>query len=378
MKKRKILYISGSRADYGLMEATLLQLKNNPRLQIEIVATGMHLMSEFGKTINEIKNKGFKITAIRAGYQKDDKQSMAIFLGSFLKLLTQAIKKINPEIILLLGDRAEMLAGAITGAYLSIPVAHIHGGDISSTVDNSVRNAITKLAHIHFPATQRSAKKIVEMGEETWRVRVTGAPGLSDILNTKLQSLVILQKKYNLDTTKPLLLVIQHPVSVEEEDATYQMKETMEAIREINLPTIVVYPNADAGARKMIEVIEQYRNCPLIKIYKNIGREDFINLIRIARVLVGNSSSGIIETPLLHLPVVNIGSRQNGREKAKNVIDVGYNRNEIKKAIAKAMDNKKFIANVKKCHNPYGNGQAGKIISKILCEMQIDKKLLQK
>ncbi len=162
MKKRKVLYISGARADYGLMKETLLQLKNNPGLRLEIIATGMHLMPEFGNTIKEIEKDGFKITVVKAIYKGDNKQSMALFLGRFLELLVKTIGKIKPEIILLLGDRAEMLAGAIVGAYLSIPVAHIHGGDVSSTIDDSVRNAITKLAHIHFPTTGKSARELLK------------------------------------------------------------------------------------------------------------------------------------------------------------------------------------------------------------------------
>jgi len=378
MKKRKILYISGARADYGPMRETLFKIKDHPKLNLEIVATGVHLMPEFGETIREIKKDGFKIHKINAVYEEDNKESMVRFIGKFLQLLIKKIKRIKPDIILLLGDRAEILAGAIVGAYLDIPVAHVHGGEVTSTIDEFNRHAITKLSHIHFPATRNSAKRLIKMGEESWRVFVVGAPGLDTILNKRLFLKKKIAEKYNLDLKRPILLVIQHPVSEEVDKAGFQMKETMEAIKELGYQTVVIYPNADAGGRRMIKVIEKYRKYPFIKIYKSIPRQDYLSLMRCASVMVGNSSSGIIEAPSFHLPVVNIGKRQEGRERAGNVIDVDYKKNEIKKAIKKAIFDKKFRERVKKCKNPYGDGKAGIRIVNILSKIKIDKKLLQK
>mgnify|MGYP001049651759 CR=1 FL=1 len=375
---RKILYISGSRADYGLMRETLFKIKKHPNLDLEIVATGMHLMPEFGKTINEIKKDGFKIHKINAVYEEDNKESMAKFLGKFITLLVQKIKKINPNIILLLGDRAEMLGGAIVGAYLTIPTFHIHGGEVTSTVDEPVRHAITKLSHVHLVATKNSAKRIIKMGEEPWRVFVVGAPGLDSILNKKLVSPKEIAKKYKLNLSKPILLVIQHPVTTEVENAGWQMKETMEAIKELAYQAIIIYPNADAGGRKMIRVIKKYEKYPFIKSFKSIPHQEYLSLMKIASVMVGNSSSGIIEAPSFHLPAVNIGKREEGRERAENVIDVDYNKEEIKRAIKKAIYDKKFKERVKKCKNPYGDGKAGIRIVKILNKIKLDKKLLQK
>lgn len=227
---RKILYISGTRADYGLMRETLFSIKTNPSLKIEIAVTGMHLMSEFGRTIDEIKKDGFKIHKIEAIYKKDDKESMAIFIGEMIQLLAKAIKKIKPDMILLLGDRGEMLAGAIVGAYLTVPVVHIHGGDKTGTVDDVVRNAITKLSNIHFPATKKSAERIKKIGEDSKRIFLTGAPGIDGILNKRLFSKRDMIKKYNLDLSSPVLLIIQHPATMEIENAEKQIKETMEEI----------------------------------------------------------------------------------------------------------------------------------------------------
>lgn len=378
LKKRKILYISGTRADYGLMKQTLIRIKNHPNLNLEIVATGMHLMPEFGLTVNEIKKDGFKIHRVNATYEEDNKESMSGFIGQFIQLLTRKMKEIKPDIILVLGDRGEMLAGAIVGAYLTIPVVHIAGGDVTSTIDGITRHAITKLSNVHFPATKNSAERIKKMGEESWRIFTVGAPGLDSILGEKLFSKKDIAKKYNLDISQPILLVIQHPVTTEIENVARQIKETMEAIKEFNYQTIVTYPNADAGGRKMIKVIEKHRKYPFIKIYKNITHKDYLSLMRVASVIIGNSSGGLTEAPSFKLPAVNIGTRQQGREQAGNVINVNYDKNEIKKAVQKALYDERFKERVKKCKNPYGQGKANERIVRILSSIKIDKKLLQK
>ena len=375
---KKVLYISGGRQDYGPMRKALLLIKRDPNFRIEILATGMHFMPEFGKTITEIKKDNFKIHEIKTIYREDNKESMASFIGEFIVKATKEIKKIKPDFILICGDRPEILAGAIVGVYLTIPVVHVHGGDISSTVDELARHAITKLSHIHLAATKKSAERIKKMGEDFWRVFVVGAPGLDSILNKKLFSKKEIAKKCKLNLREPILLVLQHPVSIEIEDAAWQMKQTMEAIKELRYQSIIIYPNADAGGREMIKVIEQYRKYPFIKIYKNISHQDYLSLMKAANVMIGNSSSGIIEAPSFCLPVVNIGTRQKGRERAESVIDVDYNKEQIKRAIKKAICDKKFREKVKKCKNPYGDGMAGIRIANILTKIKINKKLLQK
>ena len=376
--KRKILYITGTRADYGLMKSVLKEIKKHPELELEIVATGMHLMEEFGMTINEIKKDGFKIHEIDATYENDNKESMTNFIGKFIQLLTKKVKEINPDIILLLGDRGEMLAGAIVGAYLTILVAHLHGGEITSTVDEFSRHAITKLAHIHFSATEKSTERIIKMGEDPSKVFVVGAPGLDSILNENLVEPTELSEKYNLDLSKPILLVVQHPVTMVVNDAPDQIRETLEAILELKHQTVLIYPNADAGGRRMIEVIKEYEKYPFIKAFKSITHKEYLSLMRIASVMVGNSSSGIIEAPSFGLPVVNSGSRQEGRQRAENVIDIDYDKEQIKAAIKKALYDEDFKEKVKNCKNPYGDGKAGVRIADILSTIKIDKKLLQK
>lgn len=376
--KRKILYITGTRADYGLMQSVLREIEERSKLELELIVTGMHTMPEFGMTINEIKKDGFKIHEIDATYKKDNKESMANFVGEFIQLLTKKANEIKPNLILVLGDRGEMLAGAIVGAYLTIPVAHLHGGEITSTVDEFSRHAITKLAHIHLPATEKSAERIIKMGEDPLNVFIVGAPGLDSILNENLIEPVELSKKYNLDLSKPIFLVVQHPVTTEVRDAREHIRETLEAIVGLRHQTILIYPNADAGGRAMVEVIKEYEKYPFIKTFKSIPHKEYLSLMKRATVMVGNSSSGIIEAPSFGLPVINIGSRQEGRERAENMIDVDYDKEQIKTAIKKALDDENFKEKVKNCKSPYGDGKAGVRIADILSEIKIDKKILQK
>ena len=375
---RKILYITGTRADYGLMRSVLREIESHPRLELEIAATGMHLMEEFGRTIEEVKKDGFKIHEIDATYEKDDKESMLNFIGKFIQLLTKKIEEINPDIILLLGDRGEMLAGAIVGAYLTIPTAHLHGGEVTSTVDELARHAITKLAHIHLPPTEKSAERIIKMGEDPLNVFIVGSPGIDSILNENLIEPAELSKKYDLELSKPILLLLQHPVTTDAEDAPEHIRETLEAIVELRHQTIAIYPNADAGGREIIEVIKEYEKYPFIKMFKSIPHKEYLSLMKIASVMVGNSSSGIIEAPSFGLPAINIGSRQNGREKAENLIDVDYDKEQIKESIKKVIYNIDFKEKANNYKSPYGDGKAGVRIADILSKVKIDKKLLQK
>jgi GDP/UDP-N,N'-diacetylbacillosamine 2-epimerase (hydrolysing) len=372
---KKILYISGTRADYGLMLSTLKMIDRHPELELEIAATGMHLMPEFGHTLKDMRRDGFKIHELSAIYKKDDKESMATFIGDFIHVLAKKVSEINPDIILVLGDRGEMLAGAIVGAYLAIPVAHIDGGDVTSTVDEFTRHAITKLACIHFPTTELNKRRLIKMGEERWRIHVVGAPGIDSILNEKPLTKKEICRKLGLDAKKPIFLVIQHPVTLEVEEARRQMQETMQAVVDAEQQTVVLYPNADVGGRGMIQVIEQYRKYPFIRIHKSLPHEEYISLMRYSEVMIGNSSSGIVESPSLGLPAINVGGRQGKRQRAKNIMDVGYSRAEIKRAIKKAVllkgENRKY-------KNPYGDGKTGKRIVNILAKIRIDKRLLDK
>ncbi len=368
----KVLYITGTRADYGLMHNALELLNNDDDIQLEVAVTGMHLMEEFGYSVNEIKKDNFNLHIINQTFLKDNKQSMSEFIGRLIVDLTQLMVKIKPDIVLLLGDRGEMLAGAIAASYLQIPVAHIHGGDVSSTVDDSARHAITKLSNIHFAATRKSALRIKQMGENPENIFVVGAPGLDSIIKVKDNiDEKYLKEKYNI--VKDFVLVLQHPVSLEVESSSNQIKQTLDAVTLTDYQILLIYPNADAGGRAMIEKIKEYD----VDAYKNIPHDDFIGLLGLASALIGNSSSGIIESSSFKLPVINIGTRQAGREKAENVVDVGYDSNEILNALNYIKSND-YLDKLDNCINPYGDGKSGENILKILKDLNINVDLLNK
>lgn len=369
---KKVLYITGTRADYGLMHETLELLNADKDIQLEIAVTGMHLMDEFGYSIDEIEKDNFNLHVVNRTFVKDDEKSMSEFIGNLIVDLTKLMDELNPDIVLLLGDRGEMLAGAIVASYLQIPVAHIHGGDISSTVDDSARHAITKLSNIHFPATELSASRIKQMGENLDNIFVVGAPGLDSIIKTKgTVDEKYLKEKYNI--SKDFVLVLQHPVSLEVENSANQIEQTLNAVKSTDYQVILVYPNADAGGRAMIDKINEYD----VDAYKNIPHDDFIGLLSLASALIGNSSSGIIESSSFKLPVINIGTRQSGREKAQNVIDVGYSSKEILNAL-KYIETDEYQNQLKNCKNPYGDGKASERICKIIKDIEINNDLLNK
>jgi len=375
---KKILYVSGSRADYGLMRSVLAAVHDHPSMELEIAVTGMHLMPEFGNTFEEIKKDGHSCHKINAVYRDDSQGSMASYIGYFIQEFVPLVEKLRPDIIMVLGDRGEMLGAAIAGAYLGIVVIHIHGGEVTSTADEFARHAITKLAHIHFPATAESAQRIIKMGEDPAQVFITGAPGLDQIHEVTPFPVAEIIQRYNIDPDIPLILVLQHPVPLEPGDPAFQMDQTMRAVSDLNCQVFVIFPNADAGGRAMIEVIKNYQHNPNIRTFKSLEHRDFLQLLRISSVLVGNSSSGIIEAPSFGLPVVNVGSRQKGRQKAENVIDAGYNTPDIVQAIHRSLNDTEFRRKVKAAKNPYGDGNSSRKIVAILDSLIITPALLQK
>jgi len=376
---RRIAVVTGTRADYGIYSSIFRAIDANSLLELEIIAAGMHLLSEFGNTLNQIKNDGFAVAArVKAPYNDDTMTAMAKNVGAMTTRFADILVNMNPTILTVLGDRGEMLAAATAAAYLGIPIAHIHGGEVSGTVDEVVRHAITKFSNLHFAATKKSASRIIKLGEIPANVYVVGAPSLDTIIGQELPTKVALEKNLGIKVENRFILVIQHAVTTQVSEAAAQMEVTLRAVKDIGLPVILIYPNSDAGGRAIIEVIKSYRAESNFHIYKNLPHKVYLALLRDAAVLVGNTSSGMIESSSFKTPAVNIGIRQNGRERSSNVIDVGHNVLEIKQAIKTALNDKKFIAKVAGCRNPYGDGTAGKKIAKILSTVTIDDKLLQK
>lgn len=377
-KMKKIAYISGTRADFGLMTPILRAIDKSGKLNLQVYATGIHLMDKFGYTVSQVEKEFPGTKKIEATFNSDNRSGMANFTGDFITRLVSALSGNRPDLVLTLGDRPEMLCTAMACLYLGIPTGQVHGGEKTSTVDELARHAITKLSHLHFPATMESAERIKKMGEEDWRIHVVGAPALDAILHEKLPSREGLFNELGLDPKNKFILITQHPVSEEVNDAANQMEITITAVKTFNLPSVIIYPHADAGGRKIIEVIDREKNNPLFHIFPNLAYKQFLATEREAAVWIGNSSGAMIESSSFHTPVVNIGTRQLGRQRGGNVIDVDYNKNEIITAIDKSLNNKKYLAKLAKITNPWGDGKTGPRVAKILENITIDSRLLTK
>jgi len=342
----------------------------------------MHLLVKYGLTIKEIKNDGFTIEAEVKMYT--DNEAGSSYYGDSLSRgisgFTEALLRMKSDIVVVTGDRLEPLGATLAAATLKIPVAHIHGGDKTDSghIDESIRHSITRFAQIHFPATQESADRLIKMGEEPWRIHKVGAPGLDSVINQVPVPKQELSEELGLNPDEPIILCIFHSVHLESETAGVQMREITGAINNLKIQTVIIYPNNDAGSQDIIAELEKYRDSSFIKTLPTLSHLHYISLLKYASVLIGNSSSGIIEAPSLKLPVVNVGSRNMGREHAENVIFVSTVKSEIIKAIKMALYDESFRIKVQQCSNPYGDGKASERIVKVLSEIEVDKRLMQK
>lgn len=365
--KKNVLLISGTRAEFGLLESTIRALGKSTKLSASLLLTGMHTLRNYGYTADEVKSKGYDASAVVPVSPEGD---MLLWLSEEIKGINRFCHKNNVDCILVLGDRDEMLAGAIVGTHLGIPVGHIHGGDISgeTVVDSKNRDAITQLATFHFAATEKSAVRISKMRQSDENVFVVGAPGVDLIKIIKTSRKDAVAQKFNINPLKKWVLVVMHPTPLLKNlTAQEQIRPLRDAFANSDFEIIWVYPNSDTGSDIFIKEMKRFAKRKKINLFKNLPREDFIGFLSAVDALVGNSSSGIVESTYFHLPVVNIGDRQTGRERSTNVIDSGYNREEITEAIKKAMSEsfKKVCADSKPV---YGIGNAGVNIVKILEE----------
>ena len=376
--KRKIAYFTGTRADFGLMTSILEALDKSEHFSLQIFATGTHLMPRFGKTIAEVQKLFPTTKQLPATLKGDNSTSVANFISHLLPQVIRGLHVYEPDIVLTLGDRPEMLCVAIACWYLGIPTAHIHGGDKSMTVDDSSRHAITKLSHLHFPATKESARRITKLGEETWRIHTIGAPALDQILHASLPNRVQLCRNLGLDPGKKFILLTQHPVSEALNQARKQIRETIAAIKKFGLPIVAIYPHPDPGGRKIIAEIDKEKKNNLWRIFPTIDHANFLALEREAAVWVGNSSAAMIESASFHTPVVMVGLRQQGRLCGKNVISVYYDRRKIIFAITKSLNDITYLKKLARIENPWGDGHAAEHLTRILKHVPIDNRLLHK
>lgn len=376
---RKIAVVTGTRAEYGYLKPLMEAIEEGNDLELVPIITGMHLLSDFGDSYKIVGRDFPKSVKVPMSLDGDSLKDMANYLASGVKNFAEYLDKNRPDILIVLGDRSESFAAALTSMFLNIPIAHINGGDVSGgTVDESIRHAITKMAHIHLVHTQENADRIEKMGEEKNRIFVVGALTLDTVLNKPLLSKEEIFRRYNLDPNKATFLVIQHPITTLENQGYSHMKELFLALDTSKEQTVMLYPNCDAGGKKLIELIEKYENKNYLHVFKNLPHEDYLSLMKSSNVMIGNSSSGIIEAPSFKIPVINIGGRQQGRSRTENIIDVEPDKNKILEAIDFALRNKDFLKKVKTCKNKFGDGKTSQKIVKVLKELKIDDKLIQK
>ncbi len=376
---RKIAVVTGTRAEYGYLKPLMDAIKKDGDLKLIPMVTGMHLLSDFGNTYKIVENDFPNVVKILMDLSGDNLQDMANYLSSGIKNFAEFFVKNSPDIVVVLGDRSESLATALACMYLNIPIAHINGGDISGgMIDESIRHAITKIAHIHLVHTEENAERVQRMGEDKKRIFVVGALTLDTILNEDLPSKVEIFKKYNLNPEKITFLVVEHPITTLKDKGYSHMRELLLALDEAKQQVIMIYPNCDSGSKELIKLISKYENKDYMNVFKSLLHKDYLSLMKSADLMIGNSSSGIIEAPSFKIPVINIGERQQGRSRIENIIDVEPEKNKILDAIYFALNNKDFLKKVKLCNNKYGDGRASQKIVKILKEIEINDKLIQK
>lgn len=371
--KKNILIITGTRADYGLLKPVIEAMQKSKKLIPKLLVTGMHTLRKFGNTIDEIKKDKIPVSCIIKISKNDD---MLMALSKEIIGIKKFCEKNKPDLILILGDRDEPLAAAIVGSHLGIPIAHIHGGDISGScnVDELNRHAITKLSHLHFSATQKSYWRVIRLGENPSRVFNVGSPAIDNLKNIKYLDKKELAKRFNLDLNKKWFIVVQHPVPLEKISIKQQIRPTLLTVSRFDSEKIILYPNSDTGSNFIINEISKYKNKKHYHVFKNLDRITYLSLLKHSNVIIGNSSSGIIESGYFRLPAVDVGNRQKRRECSQNVIHTNYNEKKIKKAIDLVLS-EKFKRICTKLKSPYGNGTASRKIVKII-ERYINNKQL--
>lgn len=380
---RKICVVVTARPSYSRIKTALRAIMEHPDLELQLVVAASALLDRYGTAVNYIENDGFPIAArVYMVLEGENPASMAKTTGLGMIELATVFDNLKPDIVVTVADRFETLATAVAASYMNIPVAHIQGGEVTGSIDEKVRHAVTKLSDLHLVSTNGAGKRVERMGEEQRKVFVTGCPSIdlaAEIADDPGLNFNPFERYGGVgelhELTNGYLVVMQHPVTTEHELARAHVIETLEAVREINMPTLWFWPNVDAGSDGTSNGIRSFREKykpENINFFKNMSPTDFLRLLYSSRCLVGNSSVGIRECSFLGVPVVNIGTRQQGRERGPNVIDVGYSKDEIRAAVLTQLDNGRYSQD-----KLYGDGHAGKQISKVLADapLEIEKRL---
>jgi UDP-hydrolysing UDP-N-acetyl-D-glucosamine 2-epimerase len=377
--KRTIAVVTSSRADYSHLYWPLHDLARHDEVDLKVIVLGAHLSPQFGETVKEIEKDGFSIAArLECLLSSDTDVGMAKTLGVAVLSLADLLGQMRPDLLLLIADRYEMLAPAAVALTLRIPIAHIEGGEISEgAIDDAVRNALTKMSHIHFTSTEGARDRVIAMGEEPWRVHRAGAPSLDHLRRSRLFDLHELEERLGLDLERPTVVVAYHPVTLMR-DTTQEADSLFAALREVDAQILFCYPNADAGSHALLERTRAFISTRSdARVYVNLDSVIYWSLLRHVALLIGNSSSGIMEAASFGLPVVNVGLRQKGRERARNVLDAEPESTAILKRITEAMS-LAFRESLAGMTNPYGDGHASERIVHVLTTVAHSEELIVK
>ncbi len=375
---RHIAILTEARSSYGYLRPIARLIEADPELQYSLIVTNQHLLPDFGYSVEEIERDGLNITdRIYMTLDGYTPATMVKSLGVLLLSLGDAFVRLQPDFVLVLGDRGDSLMAALAGAHMNIPVAHIQAGERSGNIDGLTRHAITRFAHVHFASGPDAAERLRRMGEDEWRIQLVGAPQLDELVRGDVAPPEEIAERFELDLTEPLLLVVQHPVTEEYGEGVEQMRETLEAVCELRHQTVLIFPNTDAGSDDLRLLVERYHR-PFMRLERNVPRRVYGGLMQAASALVGNSSSGLIEAPALNLPAINVGERQRDRARAPNVIDVPHDRSAIADAIRRALS-AEFRAGLANGDSPYvSDGRVSERIVEFLKTVPIDARLLRK
>jgi GDP/UDP-N,N'-diacetylbacillosamine 2-epimerase (hydrolysing) len=380
MTRRRVLGITAIRSEYFLQRPILRAIADHPELDLELVVTGAHLSPLHGHTVKEIEADGFPIVARIENLIYSDRDAARLKgAASQLQVLTHVVDELRPDWLLVPADREESMTLALCGTYMNIATAHYAAGDrVVGNADDMIRHAVSRLSHLLLTTHEQARERLIKAGEQEWRVHNVGHAGIDRLRTTEQLSTSELAKALGVKTIDDqFAVIIQHPLTSEIENAGTEMRETLSAVLDLGLQAFVSYPNSDPGSRQIIEVIEEFsqnpRQNPRISVFRNIPDVEFVNLLRRATVLIGNSSLGLLEAPYLNLPVVNVGRRQSERHHATNVFFVPADREAIVRQVRAIMNNE-----VSECENPFGDGHTGQRVAELLAATPINEKLLNK
>ncbi len=377
---RRIGVVTVGRSDYGIYRPILEEISLRKGLELHLIVAGMHLDERFGSTIRLIESDGFRPAAIvPIAYRSDDPCGIARSMGEATAGFAECWARTPLDMLFVVGDRFEMHAAAVAALPFKLPVAHVHGGEVTrGAIDESLRHSLTKLSHLHFVATAEYGDRVIQMGEAPWRVHVVGAPALDELRGRVPMGAAELKRLFGVRLDPPPLLITYHPVTLEYEQTEHHITELLAALDKAAVPAVFTLPNADTHNSVIRKAQEAYvRSHPTAMIVENFGNDAYFGMMRVAAAMVGNSSSGIIEAPSFALPVVNVGTRQEGRVRGANVIDVAEDRDEIFEGICKACrpEFRRMLSGVR---NPYDRGGASSAIGDTLENIAIDDRLLRK